>query len=30
VIAAIGCAFLVNPKERMNWVVDAPLKINPT
>lgn len=30
VIAAVGCAFLINPKERMNWVVDAPLKIKPT
>ncbi|KPV74788.1 uncharacterized protein RHOBADRAFT_53726 [Rhodotorula graminis WP1] len=25
IIAAIGSAFLVNPRERMNWVVDAPL-----
>ncbi|ORY86666.1 major facilitator superfamily domain-containing protein [Leucosporidium creatinivorum] len=25
IIAAIGCACLKNPRERMNWVVDAPL-----
>ncbi|GAA6018948.1 hypothetical protein JCM10207_009210 [Rhodosporidiobolus poonsookiae] len=25
VIAAIGCALLKNPKDRMNWVTDAPL-----
>ncbi|GAA5854279.1 hypothetical protein JCM9279_005106 [Rhodotorula babjevae] len=25
VIAAIGSAFLINPRERMNWIVDAPL-----
>ena len=24
-IAAIACAFLKNPKDRMNWIVDAPL-----
>ncbi|GJN88262.1 hypothetical protein Rhopal_001227-T1 [Rhodotorula paludigena] len=25
IIAALGCALLKNPKERMNWVTDAPL-----
>ncbi|GAA6037989.1 hypothetical protein JCM8097_009528 [Rhodosporidiobolus ruineniae] len=25
VIAAVGCALLQNPKDRMNWVTDAPL-----
>ncbi|GAA5869827.1 hypothetical protein JCM8547_005853 [Rhodosporidiobolus lusitaniae] len=26
IVAAIGCALLKNPKDRMNWVTDAPLK----
>lgn len=26
IIAAIACAFMHNPKERMNWIVDAPLE----
>lgn len=26
VLAAIGCACFENPKDRMNWIIDAPLK----
>lgn len=26
VLAAIGCACFQNPKDRMNWIVDAPLR----
>ncbi|SGY34004.1 BQ5605_C002g01577 [Microbotryum silenes-dioicae] len=26
ILAAVGCALFRNPTERMNWVVDAPLK----
>ncbi|BGO92385.1 hypothetical protein NBRC10512_005070 [Rhodotorula toruloides] len=29
IIAAVGCALFKNPKERMNWLVDAPLEVKP-
>ncbi|KAM0750503.1 MFS general substrate transporter [Meredithblackwellia eburnea MCA 4105] len=28
VLAAVGCALFRNPKERMDWIIDAPLKVD--